>query len=221
MSEATTPAEPHDSREVAHKKDTLELFAVALMALTAVMTAWSAFEASKWGGVMSINFAEAGATRTESIRASNLANQQFAVDVSLFTEFADATANDQPELATFYRNRFPDRLAVATDAWLETKPFQTDDAPSSPFDMDDYVLEANIEAEDLQNQADQKSEDARTANQDGDNYTITSVLFATVILLAALSGKVRTLRTARLLLGLSVVLFIGSVAIIATYPIEI
>ncbi|MEZ5373636.1 MAG: hypothetical protein R2704_13065 [Microthrixaceae bacterium] len=221
MSEATTPAEPRDSREVAHKKDTLELFAVALMALTAVMTAWSAFEASKWGGVMSINFAEAGATRTESIRASNLANQQFAVDVSLFTEFADATANDQPELATFYRNRFPDRLAVATDAWLETKPFQTDDAPSSPFDMDDYVLEANIEAEDLQNQADQKSEDARTANQDGDNYTITSVLFATVILLAALSGKVRTLRTARLLLGLSVVLFIGSVAIIATYPIEI
>lgn len=221
MSDAATIDEPRDSKAVSHKKDTLELFAVALMALTAVMTAWSAFEASKWGGVMSINFAEAGAARTESIRASNLANQQFTVDVSLFTEFADATANEKPELAKFYRNRFPDRLAVATDAWLDTKPFQTDDAPSSPFVMDEYVLAANDQADDLQDQADQKSTDARTANQDGDNYTITSVLFATVILLAALSGKVRTLRTARLLLGLSVVLFIGSVGIIATYPIEI
>ena len=210
-----------DDARTSHRKDRLELFAVLLMALTAVMTAWSAFEASKWGGVMSIHFAEAGATRTESIRASDQANQQFTVDVSLFTEFADATANGKPELATFYRNRFPDRLAVATDAWLATKPFQNADAPSSPFVMDDYVSAAGEKADALQRQADAKSAAARDANQDGDNYTITSVLFATVILLAALSGKVRTLRNARLLIGLSVVLFLGSVAVIATYPIEI
>lgn len=210
-----------DDAKASHRKDRLELFAVLLMALTAVMTAWSAFEASKWGGVMSINFAEAGATRTESIRASNLANQQFTVDVSLFTEFADATANGKAELAGFYRDRFPDRLAVATDAWLEAKPFQNADAPSSPFVMEDYVLAASEKADDLERQADAKSQAARDANQDGDNYTITSVLFATVILLAALSGKVRTLRTARLLLGLSVVMFLGSVAVIATYPIEV
>ena len=170
---------------------------------------------------MSINFAEAGAARTESIRASNQANEEFIVDVSLLTEFTDATANGKPELAKFYRERFPDRLAVATDAWLATKPFVNADSPSSPFEMDAYVSAAGEKAADLERQADAKSVAARDANQDGDNYTITSVLFATVILLVALSGRVRTRRNARLLIGLSVMLFLGSIAVIATYPIEI
>ncbi len=210
-----------DEALIRNHKERLELFAVLLIALTAVMTAWSAFEASKWGGVMSINFAEAGAARTESIRNSDEANQQFTVDVSLSTQFADATANGNAELAEFYRDRFPERLAVATDAWLKTKPFENADAPSSPFDMKEYVLAASDRADELEKQAEAKSTAARTANQNGDNYTLTSVLFASVILLSALSGKVRALRTAHLLLGLAVVMFLGSVVIIATYPIQI
>jgi hypothetical protein len=34
----------------------VELYAVGLIALTAVLIAWSAFESSKWGGVMAIRF---------------------------------------------------------------------------------------------------------------------------------------------------------------------
>lgn len=199
----------------------LELFAVLLMALTAVLTAWSAFEASKWGGVMSIDFSAANAARTESVRSSDLANRQVAIDVELFSNFANAFfAGDEAEMM-FYRQRFPDRLAVAVDAWLATDPVNSADAPGTPFEMKEYVVEASEEADRLQREADQMSADARDANQTGDNYTITSVAFATVILLAALSSKVRMLRTARLLLGLSVVMFGASVAIIATYPIEI
>lgn len=210
-----------DEARIRNHKERLELFAVLLIALTAVMTAWSAFEASKWGGVMSINFAEAGAARTESIRNSDEANQQFTVDVSLSTQFVNATANGNAKLAKFYRDRFPKHLAVAADAWLKTKPFENADAPSSPFDMEEYVLAASDRADALEKQAEVKAKAAIAANQNGDNYTLTSVLFASVILLAALSGKVRTLRTEHLLLGLAVVMFIASVAVIATYPIQI
>lgn len=210
-----------DEERLQDHKDRLELFAVLLIALTAVMTAWSAFEATKWGGVMAINFAEAGAARTESIRNSDEANQQFTVDVSLSTQFVNATANGDAELAKFYQDRFPEHLAIATDAWLKTKPFENADAPSSPFDMNEYVLAASDRADELEKQAEAKAKAAIAANEDGDNYTLTSVLFASVILLAALSGKVRALRTEHSLLGLAVVLFIGSVAVIATYPIQI
>lgn len=199
----------------------IELFAVLLMALTAVMTAWSAFEASKWGGVMSIDFATAGATRTESIRSSDLANRQVAIDVELFSNFVNAFFEADEAEMEFYRQRFPDRLSVAVDAWLDTEPVANEEAPGTPFEMKEYVVEASDEADRLERKADQSSADARTANQNGDNYTITSVLFATVILLAALSSKVRTPRTATLLLGLAVVLFVGSALIIGTYPIEI
>ncbi|WCO68160.1 hypothetical protein PO878_05405 [Iamia majanohamensis] len=199
----------------------LELFAVLLMALTAVMTAWSAFEASKWGGVMSIKFSEASATRTESVRNSNLANRQVTVDVDLFSSYVDAVASDDDAEAAFFRDRFPERLAVAVDAWEELRPLEDPDAPGTPFEMEEYVVEPALTADRLEREADQRSTEARTANQNGDNYTITSVLFATVILLAALSSKVRTARTGLVLIALAVVVFVASVGIIATYPIEI
>jgi len=220
MSEATEAAEAKADK-TQERLAWLELFAVLLMALTAVLTAWSAFEASKWGGVMSIRFNEGGAARTESIRASNEANRQITIDVSLFTNYVDAFAQGETELATFYQDRFPDRLAVANDAWLATKPLQTADAPASPFEMKEYVLTASVKADALERKAEQKAKAARQANQRGDNYTITSVLFATVLLLAALSSKVRGEKTAILLVAMATVLFISAFVVIATYPVEI
>ncbi len=218
---ASSAAGPTSADRDTERLSRLELFAVLLMALTAVMTAWSAFEASKWGGVMSIRFSEASATRTESVRQSNLANRQVTVDVNLFSSYVDAVATDNDAEAEFFRDRFPDRLAVAVDAWEALEPLKDPDAPGTPFEMEEYVVDPAVTADRLEREADQRSSEARTANQDGDNYTITSVLFATVILLAALSSKVRTARTGLVLLALAVVVFVASVAIIATYPVEI
>ena len=39
----------------------LELAATILMAVAAIMTAWTAFQSTKWGGVQADKFAEAGA----------------------------------------------------------------------------------------------------------------------------------------------------------------
>lgn len=199
----------------------LELIGVLLVALTAVLTAWSAFQSSKWSGVMAIRFNEAGAARTESVRNSNQANQQIAVDVNLFANFADAVAADDTRLADFYRERFPDRLATAVDAWLATDPLESSDAPASPFDMGEYQVEAQADAEDLETTANQRSTQARKANQTSDDYTITSVFFATAILLSALASKVgRQAFQIGMLAGAAVLLF-GTAAVIATFPIEI
>lgn len=218
---SSTPAVPVVAQKTRDDLSHLEIFAVLLIALTAVLTAWSAFEASKWGGVMSIKFSEANATRTESVRLSDEANRQLTIDVSLFTSYANAFYQGDQEEADFVRQRFPDRLDVATDAWEATDPLTSADAPETPFDMAEYVLAPADRAAELQAEADQRATEAREANQNGDNYTITSVLFATVILLAALSSKVRRLRTARLLIGLSVAVLACSVAVIATYPIKV
>jgi hypothetical protein len=199
----------------------LELIGVLLIALTAVLTAWSAFESSKWSGVMAIRFNEAGAARTESVRNSNEANAQIAVDVNLFANYVAAVAEDETELADFHRERFPDRLATAVDAWLATEPLESPDAPSSPFDMDEYQVVAQANAADLAARADRRSTQARDANQTGDDYTITSVFFATAILLAALSSKVGRQSFQIWMITGAAVLLIGTAAVIATYPVEI
>jgi hypothetical protein len=199
----------------------IELFSVLLIALTAVLTAWSGFEASKWGGVMSIRFAEAGAARTESVRAANLANRQTTVDVGLFTAYAQAVGQEDDQLATFLEDRFPDRLAVAADAWLATRPLRTPGAPATPFDMPEYVSEANERAERLERDADELADRARDANQRGDNYTITTIFLATVLLLAALSTKVASVQLQRSILGVAMVVFVATGVVIATFPVEI
>jgi hypothetical protein len=208
-------------RAFAAVHDKIELISVILIALTAVFTAWSAFESSKWGGVMSIDFSAANAARTESVRASDEANRQITVDVGLFTSYADALAADEDDLADFYQERFPDRLGVATDAWLATDPLDSPGAPASPFDMEEYRLEASDEAARLAAEADEKAADARQANQRGDNYTITSVFFATAILFAALSSKLRAARLGVGLLALAAMVFVTTAVVIATYPVEI
>lgn len=200
---------------------TIELLSVLLVALTAVLTAWSAFEASKWGGVMSIRFAEAGAARTESVRAGDMAQQQTAIDVGLFTDYAGAVARDDDQLATFLRERFPDRLAVAADAWEATRPLVDPEAPATPFEMPDYVVEARDTAAGLERDADDLAQQAREANQRGDNYTLTTIFLATVLLLAALSTKVESTRLQQALLGLSAVIFVVIIAVVATFPVEI
>lgn len=198
-----------------------ELFSVLLIALTAILAAWSAFQSSKWGGVMSIRFSEASALRTESVRESNLANREVTVDVGLFSDFAAATADENEALAEFYLERFPDRLAVAVDAWLATDPLEAPDAPGSPFEMPEYVQESADRADELEQEAEGRSQAAREANQRGDNYTVTSIFSATVLLLAALSVKVDSVRMQRMLLAAASVVFICTVVVIATFPVEV
>lgn len=85
-----------------------------LEVLSVTLTAWSAFESSKSSGVMTIEFNKAGAVRTGSVRNSNLTNQQTIIDVSLFTNFANAYGQNETTPAGFCQARFPERLAFAT-----------------------------------------------------------------------------------------------------------
>jgi hypothetical protein len=199
----------------------LEVLVVALMALAAVLTAWSGFESAKWGGVMSTSFSEAGAQRTESVRASNLAGQQVAIDVGLFSSYADAFATGQSDLAAFYRARFTPELDAAATAWEARDPLNDPDAPSSPFAMEEYVLQAAVEANELEAAADASAATARQANQRSDNYVVMSVLLASVLFFAALSSKLQNPRNRRVLLGVAVIGVVVCAAILVTLPIEI
>ena len=201
--------------------DRVDLLAVVLMSLTAILTAWTGFESAKWSGVQAIAFSDAAAARTESVRASNTAGQLFTVDVALFTEFVDATARDDDELATFYRDRFPDRLAVATDAWLDLNPLEDPDAPPSPFALPEYELVEAEEADRLEQEAGEHSAAAREANQQSDDYVLTTVMFAAVLFFTALSGRLRNAKASAVTLIIGAIGFVVGAGIVATFPVEI
>ncbi len=101
--------------------DWRELVAVILISVTTILTAWTAFQASKWGGAMSINFSQASAARIDAARFESDANRQASVQVALFTQWLSAQTSDNDDLAIFLRDSFPEPLATATTEWLDER----------------------------------------------------------------------------------------------------
>jgi hypothetical protein len=200
--------------------DRRELTAVIILSITAVLTAWSGFQASKWGGEMSIAFSEASSSRIEAARQQGTANQRTAVLVGLWTQWVDARGTENDELADFLQDRFPEPLATAQEDWLATDPL-TSSVSTSPFDMPSYVLPEREAAADADARADQRFADALVNNQRGDNYTLLTVLFAAVLFFAAMSQRMNDARSQRLLLSLAIVLGLIGVGFGLSFPIEI
>jgi len=218
-SQLTDQPSTAESRRLIDRR--LELIAVIIMSLTAICTAWTGFQASKWSGVMSIRFSEANATRTESVRMSDLAGAQRSIDIDLGLNWVRATAQNDDALAEFLSDRFPDHLRVAVDAWVAMAPLDNPDAPSTPFEMSEYVLVEYLEAAELRERADEFALAARSANQQADDYVMLTILFALVIFFAALSTKLEHPRNRRVLLVLSVVFLAVGVGGLSTFRVEI
>jgi hypothetical protein len=60
------------------------------LAAATVATAYSAYEATRWGGVQATAFTEASANRTESAKARSDAFALIGIDANLFTQWGVA-----------------------------------------------------------------------------------------------------------------------------------
>ncbi len=199
----------------------LELLATILLAIAAVATAWSSYQSARWSGVQAIDFSRANASRVESTRASTEAGQKLQIDVITFTQWVDAYAAKNTELADFYFKRFRSEFKPAVIAWIATKPLKNQHAPPVPFSMPQYKLAAEAESRQLLAKAEQATGEAQQSNQRSDNYVLAVVLFAASLFFAGISTKlsVPSQRVAVLVLGY--VLFIGTAVWLATFPVTI
>jgi hypothetical protein len=198
-----------------------ELAATVLLAVAAVATAWAAYQSARWHGEQARAQSVSVAARVESTRTANVANRQAQIDVALFTQWVDAYARDETELADFYRRRFRPEFRPAFDAWVETRPRMNRSAPLSPFAMPQYKLGATAQADRLEAQAGGASEQVGDFIQRADNYSLTVVLFAASLFFAGISTRLHSPTTRRVVLGLGYAVFLGSLIWIATFPVSV
>ena len=64
------------------------------MAIAAILTAWAAFQSTKWNGTQADNYARASGARTESARQTTIAAAQRNIDVEVFLEWLQAYRDD-------------------------------------------------------------------------------------------------------------------------------
>ncbi|MGY1673027.1 hypothetical protein [Geodermatophilus sp. SYSU D00710] len=195
----------------------LEFAAVVVLSITTLLTAWSAFQASQWGGETSIAFSEASADRIEAARAAALANARLTNQIGLWTQWVVAHGSGDEELAEFLVARFPEPLATAHRDWVAAGGTAAD-APGSPFELSSYVLPEHQAAAALDAQASERFEAALTDDQRGDDYTVLTVLFAAVLFFAAMSARVRAPRSQWVLLGTGVAMALVGVVLLAVFP---
>jgi hypothetical protein len=201
--------------------DRLELVATVLLACAAVATAWSSYQATRWNGEQAKASSRTNAIRIDAARAQGLAQAQTQVDVATFTQWVDAFARDETELADFYFKRFRAEFKPAVDAWLATRPRVNPDAPLTPFAMPQYRLAATAEAERLDAEAELSAAEVRRDIQRASNYVLGVVLFAVSLFFAGMSTKLRVPRLRAALLVVGCAVFVATAIWIASSPVSV
>ena len=195
-----------------------ELLAVIVLSVTAVLTAWSGFESSKWGGEMSISFSQASTARIEAARFDAQTDAERGFDLNVFGVYVQAVADEDERLQEFVETRFTDHFQVAFDAWIAMDPLNNPDAPPGPFALPEYqppgaalAAEADARANDLFAQALEN-------NQRGDDYTLLTVLFALVLFLTAVSQRLRSTVLTWTVIGGAIVLLVVGIGFLIAMP---
>ena len=187
------------------------------MGLATVATAWCAYQAASWNDNETEDARDAGGHRLEASRLFNLGTQKVAYDATIAALYAQAIAQNQPELKQFYRDNLirPDFLPVI-DEW-ERQAANGEDL-TNLLENEEYVQEQTgpSAAEDAAaEEALQRSEDA---SDNAADFVQTTILLASALFFAGITSNFRS-RPVRLLLlfGSTTVLAIG-LARIADLP---
>jgi hypothetical protein len=199
-------AEAVDTPEKKLRRNILILTTI-LMGLIAVATAWSGYQGSNWGSENSANTSLANTARSESIRASLTANQLTMLDIQLFIEWLNATAQERPILADYYQARMRDEAKPAFDAWLAQDQINNPDAPSSPFVMAEYKVQQRVEADQLENEALDFANKAADASDVSGQYVLSTVILASALFFAGISTRVVSIKIEMVFTAMSLLLF--------------
>jgi hypothetical protein len=180
--------------------DTLEIAEALILAIVAVATAWSGYQAAKWTGYQSERYGIASRLRIEAEGASTAANQERLYIAATVVEWLKAKAHEDRKLTAIFERRVLPEFQPAFQAWKRTDPIYNPNAPAGPQLMREYRSSKTEEAAKLNKEATNIFEQGNAARERSDEYVRVTVILATVLLLIAISQrfKVRDVRVAML-----------------------
>ena len=229
MGEGLSPAEV--GKEIAeHKKHTGEdgegssrdrvvsIVEAFLLAIVAVLAAWSGYSSAKWSTESRLLLAQASAARTESNKAELDAATTKNFDSSTFSAWFTAFVAGNKEAMTVAERRFRPEFKVAFDAWIATEPATNPNSAPGPTYMPEYEQPDQDKATELAAKADELYDEGSKAGGYADDYVRTTIYLATVLFLIGISGHFR-FRAARIgLITVGSAILVWSIFLLATAP---
>ena len=193
----------HAVHSRSHTEAVIEIVEAVVLALVAVATAWSGYQAARWDSHRAQLYAESERVRVGVEELDTLAGQERIYDITTFNSWIAAKVGGNQRLAAIFESRFRDEYHNAFTAWLNTDPFNNPKALPGPVFMPEYRSAKREEAKRLNGDAAAFFARGTQAGNMGDRYMRTTVLLATVLLIAAIGQRFRvtTVRTGLLIIA--------------------
>jgi hypothetical protein len=171
--------------------EVIEIIEALILALVAVATAWSGYQAAEWAGKRAELYAGASRLRVTAEGLVTLAGQERIYDSDTFNSWLAAKLDGKAQAAEFFERRFRDEYRPAFTAWIKTDPFNNPQAPPGPIFMPDYHNAKHEQFLVLTKQAAEMADQGTKSGETGDQYVRITVLLATVLLITAIGQRFR------------------------------
>ena len=211
----------HENEATRSRSDyVVSLIEAALLAIVAVLAAYSGYSSAKWSTESRIELAAASAARTEASRANLDATTAKNFDGSTFNAWFTAYVAGNKQAMAIAVKRFRPEFKVAFDAWLATNPATNPNAPPGPTFMPQYAQPDLVKAEQLDAKADELFKEGSKSGGYADDYVRTTVYLATVLFLIGISGhfRFRGARIGLIVTGSAILTFAVVLLVLAPKP---
>lgn len=199
----------HEKSEHSSGHAILEIVEALVLAIVAITTAWSGYQAALWTGHQSELYGRASKLRVQAEGAATFANQERLYNASTVVAWLEAEAHGDKRLTELFERRFLPEFRPAFEAWKKTDPLNNPNAPAGPQLMAEYRSAKAQEAVKLNDQATEAFEQGTRGREYADQYVRATVTLATVLLLIAISQrfKTRNVRVALVVIALFLLCF--------------
>ncbi len=200
MSEVTSNIEfAHKVHEQGHhhpspssrREKWIEIIEAIVLAVVAIGTAWSGYQAVRWEALSATHYALASRNSVRAQEGLTLAGQDRLYDLVTFNGWLVARASGNEKLVSLFERRFRPEYTASFIAWQKLDPFNNPAAPPGPSFMPEHKDAHIEESTKLTEQATMYFEMGVTTRESGDSYIKVIVFLATVLLVTALSQRFR------------------------------
>src|SRR5215831_8325765 len=156
-------------------RELLEIAEAIVLAVVAIATAWSGYQAALWTGHQGELYGEASKLRVQAEGTATAANQERLYNASTVVEWLKAQAQGDKKLADLFERRMLPEFRPAFEAWKRTDPLHNPDAAAGPSLMPQYRNSKTEQASKLNEEATNVFEQGNNARHNSDEYVRVTV----------------------------------------------
>lgn len=208
----------HESERSRRREQIIEIMEAVLLAVVAVMTAWSGYQAALWDGESAKHYAESSRMRSESVELSLESGQVLSYNAGTFNAWLQARAAGNEELEDLLSKRFTPEYREAFESWLALDPFNNPDAPAGPGLMPEYEDPVAEKAAELSTQATEAYELGVETRHRGEEFVRLTVVLAAVLFLIAVGQRFRTTKVRVGVMAVAGVFLVYGLVTLGTLP---